>query len=385
MVLVWAGVVGHPPSLWAQSATDASPAKAVVTRADLGAAYMRLDKVYATATLADSTRGAINRQFDRATLSFFGGKFAAAVASVDSATSALTGKPVEVASPSLPRTVNGRPASAARDAFLARLARIDTAGTLAQAVVSARARAELLVDLPSPERSAEFLSDPVQLARDLAREVDALERGRDPYVARAGDAWRVFRGANGALIPIRLVVPSGAAASRVPVPLVIALHGAGGDENMFVDAYGHGTIVTTARASNTIVVSVATSLFGASPAHFDSLLSVMRAEYRIDSARVYLLGHSMGAGAAARLAQSRPRQVAAVACLAGGSAVTVPDAPPMLFIGAAFDPIAPVRVVEAAAKGTPTGTYRQLEHEGHTLMVGNGVRMALPWLLSHHR
>ena len=57
----------------------------------------------------------------------------------------------------------------------------------------------------------------------------------------------------------------------------------------------------------------------------------------------------------------------------------------MLFIGAALDPIAPVRVVEAAAKGTPTGTYQQLEHEGHTLMVGNGVRMALPWLLSHHR
>ncbi len=377
------GLLAFSPQAKAQSTSVAAAAGPTVTRADLGAAYLRLDKAYASATLDDSTRSTINRRFDRATLSFFAGRFAAAVAGVDSATTALTGAPIEPSPALPPRVVNGRSPSAVRDAFLARLANIDSAGPLAQAFVSARARAELLVDVPSRERSAEFLSDPAQLARELSREVGVLERGRDPYVGQAGDAWRMFRGANGALIPIRIVAPNAAATSGAPVPVIIALHGAGGDENMFIDAYGAGVIATMGMAANAIVVSPATSAFGASPTNFDSLMAVLRSEYRVNGARVYVLGHSMGASAAARLVQQRPQQIAAAACLAGGAAVTVPNAPPVLFISASLDPIALARVVEAAAKGSPTGSYRQLDHEGHTLMVGNGVKMALPWLLSH--
>ena len=386
-VLLKATVVGAfavAPHASAQSAPVPTPAAGpAITRADLGAAYLRLDKAYASATLDDSTRSAINRLFDRSTLSFFAGRFAAAVAGVDSATTALTGAPIAPPLPLAPRLVNGRAPSVARDAFLARLAKIDSAGPLAQAFVSARARAALLVDVPSRERSAEFLSDPAQLARDLAHEVGVLERGRDPYVGQAGDAWRVFRGANGTLIPMRIVAPPAAATSGASVPVVIALHGAGGDENMFIDAYGTGIIASMAMAANTIVVSPATTAFSASPANFDSVMAVLRSEYRINVARVYVLGHSMGAGAAARLVQLRPQQIAAAACLAGGAAVTVPNAPPVLFISAALDPIAAPRIVEAAAKATPTGTFKQLDNEGHTLMVGNGVKLALPWLLSH--
>jgi hypothetical protein len=93
----------------------------------------------------------------------------------------------------------------------------------------------------------------------------------------------------------------------------------------------------------------------------------------------------MGAGAAARLAQQRPQQLAAVACLAGGAAVTVAGAPPMLFIGASLDPIIPARTVQTAASGTPTGTYEERPNEGHTLMVRGGVQRAVPWLLQHRR
>ncbi len=365
-------------SLRAQSA--ATPA---VTRADLATAYLRLDRAYTTATMPDSQRAAINKTFDRATLSFFAGKFAAAVAAVDSATVLLTGKPIG-APPAPPvRVVNGRMPSVLRASLLARLARLDTTGPLAQAMVSARARVQLLVDTASRERSIEFLTDPAVLARDLVREVSVLERGRDPYVGQAGDAWRMFRGQNGTLIPMRLIAPAAAATSSAPVPVVIALHGAGGDENMFADSYGAGLLPQMAIAANAIVVTPATTLFSAAPENFDSLMTVLRAEYRINGARIYVIGHSMGAGAAARLAQQRPEQLAAVACLSGGSAVTVAKAPPILFLGAALDPVIPARVVQAAAKGTPTGTYEQLEHEGHTLMVANGIRRALPWLLTH--
>ncbi|MEI6740454.1 MAG: PHB depolymerase family esterase [Gemmatimonadaceae bacterium] len=366
-------------SLRAQSA--AAPPS--VTRADLATAYLRLDRAYTTASMPDSLRATINKTFDRATLSFFAGKFAAAVAAVDSATVLLTGKPLEAPPAPPARVVNGRMPSVLRGTLLARLARLDSAGPLAQAIVSARARVQLLVDTASRERSIEFLTDPAALARDLVREVSVLERGRDPYVGQAGDAWRMFRGHKGTLIPMRVIAPAAAAVSSAPVPVVIALHGAGGDENMFADSYGAGLLPQMAIAANAIVVTPATTPFSAAPENFDSLMTVLRAEYRINGARIYVIGHSMGAGAAARLAQQRPEQLAAVACLSGGSAVTVAKAPPILFLGAALDPVIPARVVQAAAKGTPTGTYEQLEHEGHTLMVANGIRRALPWLLSH--
>ena len=365
------------------SALLAQPAS--TSRADLAAAYVRMDKAYAAAspTLSDSARAAINIQFDRSTLSFFVGRYATALAIIDSGTRRLTQQPL-AAPPSRPtRVVSGRTASVWREGFLARLAKVDSTGPLAQAWVSARARAELLVDEPSPERTAELLSDPTTLTRDLAREVLAIERGRNPYVGQAYDAWRTFRGAGGVLIPFRIVAPTAAAISGSPVPVIIALHGAGGDENMFVDAYGAGALASLALNANAILVTPATTPFAASPENFDSLMTVLRSEYRVNAGRVYVLGHSMGATVAARLAQLRPQQIAAVACLAGGAAVTVSKAPAVLFIGAVLDPIARPGVVKAAATGSPTGHYEELPNEGHTLMVLNAVQRAVPWLLQH--
>lgn len=362
------------------TAVSANP----VTRADLAAAYLRLDRAYAAATLSDSARSAINRMFDRSTLSFFAGQFARAVATIDSTTVALTGTPIVSSAPPV-RLVNGKAPSVARAAFQARLSRIDSTGALGQAFVSARARMRLLVDTPSVERSAEFNGDPARIARDLSREIGELERGRNPYVGQAGDQWRVFRGGNGALIPFRIVVPPAAATSRGAVPVIIALHGAGGDENMFIEAYGQGITVSLAMGAGAIVVSPATTAFSQSPASVDSLLAVLRSEYRVDNSRLYLVGHSMGAGAAAQMVQQHPMVFAAAACLAGGAAVTATNAPPMLFIGAELDPLIAPRVVKAAAAASPTATYEELSHVGHTLMVGLGIRRALPWLLEHRR
>jgi predicted esterase len=359
-----------------------------VTRADLAAAYMRVDAAYTqretAKTLPDSLRAAVNRTVDRAALSFFSGQFAAAVGTIDAAAVQLGGVPTAPVAAVGPRSLNGAPASAARDEYLARLAVVDSTGALAQALLSTRERAKLLVDVPSPERSAEFLNDPAKLSRDLAREVSVLERGRDPYIGLVGDFWRVYRGANNALVPMRIVAPPSANV-RKPVGVLLVLHGAGGDENMFVDAYGSGIVTKLAAEQRLILVSPKTDIFGMTPEHFDALMALLRNEFRIDSSRVYLIGHSMGGGAAARLAQARPAQFAAVAMLAGGSPITAPNAPPSLFVGAELDGIIPAARVEAAAKATPGATYELFRHEGHLLMVGNGVRRAVPWLVTHSR
>ncbi len=63
------------------------------TRDNLASAYLRMDRAYAIADsmgrISDSTRMQVNRTFDRATLSFFGGRFAAAVAAIDSSVQRL--------------------------------------------------------------------------------------------------------------------------------------------------------------------------------------------------------------------------------------------------------------------------------------------------------
>lgn len=377
-------------------AQGAASAQGGTARAALAAAYLRMDDAYAKADasggIPDTLRAAVNRQFDKATLLFFGGRFPQAIATIDTAYAALTGVAPSAVTPApLPappggatRQVQGQAPSAVQAALRARLAAVDSTGPLAQAVASASARAALLVDTPSRERSAEFLADPVTLAAAVTAEVAALERGKNPYAGRRGDTWRVLRGDGGALVPMRVVVPASASGRR-PLGVLVALHGAGGDENMFVDAYGAGVTPRMAAEANLILVSPATTAFARSPATLDSLLAVLGREHRLDPARVYLIGHSMGAGAAAKLAGERPTTVVAAACLAGGAPVTATGSPPVLFLGAALDPVIPAARVEKAAQGTPTGTYELRPHEGHTLMVGGGVRRALPWLLAQRR
>ncbi|WP_396215161.1 serine aminopeptidase domain-containing protein [Gemmatimonas sp.] len=368
--------------------SPAAPAPATVTRADLAWRYLLMDASYATADsvgrLSDSTRAAINRIFDRSTLSFFGGRFAMTAAMMDTAIT-MAAPTYRYERRTLPAGVriDKRPAREVRNALTARLAALDSTGTLAQPIASARARAALLVDTVSAERSAEFLTDPAALARAVTAEVSTLEKGRNPYARAVGDLWRSYRGASGAAVPMRVIAPK-AAASRA-VGVLIALHGAGGDENMFAMGYGQGIAARLARENNLLFVSLATTPFMSSAVNFDSLTAVLGRDYQLDATRIYVIGHSMGAGAAARLAQERPQALAAVVCLAGGSAVTAAGAPPILFIGAQLDPVIPAARVKAAAAATPSGTYEERANEGHTLMVRGGVLRSVPWLLQHTR
>jgi pimeloyl-ACP methyl ester carboxylesterase len=369
---------------------------AQATRADLAAAYLRMDAFYDRAEregrIADSTRAQVNRTFDRATRSFFGGQLVTTLAIMDTAVlqlaqaTALTPPPRERRDiGAAPRQLNGRPIAATREALLARLARVDSTGPMQHAWLSARERVRLLADVPNAERSAEFLVEPGALAKQVAGEVQALERGRDPYARRTGDVWRAIRGEGGAPVVMRVVASKRVAESKRPVGLLIALHGFGGDENMFVDAYGQGEIVKQAARHDLLLVSPSTTPFVSSAVAFDSVVAVMQRAYLLDSTRIYVVGHSMGAGAAANLVRQRPARIAAAACLAGGSAIPSPEAPRTLFIGAEFDGIVPVRGVEAAARATPRALYEMLPNEGHSLMVGPAVRRAIPWLVGASR
>lgn len=256
---------------------------------------------------------------------------------------------------------------------------------LRQALAACRARNRLLTDRPSESNSAQFLADLHVLSAQVADEITALTAGRNPYRRRVGGYWRVVVGAP-AEIPCRIYAPA-AAHDDAPRPLLIALHGAGGDENMFLDGYGAGCIRQVADEFALIVVSPATLQMN--PANFDALVEALSADYSIDARRVYVLGHSLGAGVAATLARSRAERIAAACLMAGGTGFAgASRIAPTLVIAGEIDPLGSASRVRAgceaaAAAGLPV-EFRELRDQGHTLLVGATLRSAAEWLLKHH-
>lgn len=157
-----------------------------------------------------------------------------------------------------------------------------------------------------------------------AEELAKLPKGGTYYDGkRPGQFWLTLPIRGGKHAPIRIDVPPEAKASK-PIPLVIALHGMGGSENLFFDAYGHGEIVRQARRRGWMVVATrADGLFAAPPVV--DVIDELSRRYPIDKSRVFLVGHSMGAAQAVSLAKLHPERWAGVACLGGGAAIKVSD------------------------------------------------------------
>lgn len=182
-------------------------------------------------------------------------------------------------------------------------------------------------------------------------------------------------------VPYHLVLPD----REDPMPLVIALHGAGGDERMFLAGYGAGRIARLAQEQGFAVVSPLTTGLAGHPERLEELVRAVEERVAVDRQRIYLLGHSMGAGAAWQLARQRPDLVAAVACIAGLCG-TGGGGAPLLLIAAEVDPLgAPARLEAAATAARAAGQvveYRLAEGWGHTLVVGEVLPEVLAWLLA---
>ncbi len=154
----------------------------------------------------------------------------------------------------------------------------------------------------------------------LLRDAEAIVRARadgTSFVATAprGERWLCLALGNRRL-PVRIHAP---AAGELPAsrPLLLLLHGAGGSENMFFDTYGAGTYVARARERGWIVASPRSAGEAAA-----DLVDALAAIYPVDRAKVYMVGHSMGAMQAIGVAtgEAAPK-FAAVAALGGGGRI----------------------------------------------------------------
>lgn len=138
---------------------------------------------------------------------------------------------------------------------------------------------------------------------------------------KPGEYWLSLPGVAGS--PVRLFVPEQAKDGK-PLPVVVALHGAGGSENMFFDGYGDGLVVELARKRGWFLVATRSPLLGGGP-NASAVVDVLAKQYPIDAKKVFLVGHSMGAAQAVSLAGRSPERFRAVAALGGGGAFKAAD------------------------------------------------------------
>ena len=209
---------------------------------------------------------------------------------------------------------------------------------------------------PHPQRSALTLQYPADYIRKINRglvelgqfnvpaELSAAEtiavgsQGREEPVRRPHRRVRAsLRARRGAARSCRIAStfpPVTTAASRIP--LIVALHGLGANEDSFMDAYGK-TVPTLAEQRGYIVVAPlgfrADGFYGfslpsdASPndrrrvelseQDVMEVLKRARADYKIDDSRIYLMGHSMGAIGTWAIAAKHPTIWAALAPFSG--------------------------------------------------------------------
>lgn len=147
----------------------------------------------------------------------------------------------------------------------------------------------------------------------------AILAGRPVELRKAGDHYISFgkfkKTPPGAPRELKYSAPARVwISSPESTTLVIALHGAGGSENMFMDAYGDGMLraICSERGWNLVCPNV-----NAAGARLGEVLDGLAAVAAPKASRVLLLGHSMGAMAAVSLLQQRPDHYKYVALLSG--------------------------------------------------------------------
>lgn len=217
-------------------------------------------------------------------------------------------------------------------------------------------------------------------AASLLANAEAMLDGKPFFsAAKPGEYWMSVPRGGRITAPVRIFIPRGLAEGK-PVPVVVGLHGAGGNENLFFEGYGAGRAVAECRQRGWVFVATRSGLNFTGAPPVSEILDGLGKRFPLDAKRTFLVGHSMGAGQVASLAGKNPDRFAAIACLGGGGIVR--DAAPFarlpVFVAAGEKDfgLTPAKDLHKAlaAGGAKNATFKQYPGLEHLLIV----REALP-------
>jgi predicted esterase len=229
-----------------------------------------------------------------------------------------------------------------------------------------------------------------------------LKENRTALESLRGDIRMAYRSSfDGKLVPYRIYVPSSYDKSK-KYPLIILLHGAGGDENNFLDRYQgswpklaeeRGYVIAAANGRGP--VSGYARENGAEQDVMD-VIALMEKNHNIDPAREYLAGHSMGASGTWRLGFEYRSRFAALAPIAGtrpspaiDSALAGGRKIPMIVVCGAKDALVPVAGCRQVADKLKSLGYdsKYLEYpDGDHLSVAvSSIKDIFDWFDAHRK
>jgi predicted esterase len=159
----------------------------------------------------------------------------------------------------------------------------------------------------------------VQLLKEGEKIAEAIGANNlVPWRNRPGEWWLTLA-AGKRPVSVRIFAPE-RVADKKPMPLVIALHGAGGSENLFFEGYGAGAIVSLCKKRGWLLLAPRSDGFARSGSVAD-IVDEFAKLYPVDTSRVFLVGHSMGAAQALSAVGQTPDRFAGAAALGGGGIV----------------------------------------------------------------
>jgi predicted esterase len=281
--------------------------------------------------------------------------------------------------------------------------------TMISLALKAKKKEALLAELPSAEyriglydlaNASQIAFDHIDFDSELAQAsamLDALSSGADPLAQKRGDFKKAYRSpVDDTLQPYRMYVPVSYDGSK-PFPLVIALHGMGGDENSIFDLYNKGAFKEEAEKRGYIVAcpkgrQPASMYVGSAEQDVLDVIAQVKLGYRIDSDRIYMTGHSMGGFGTWSIAMDHPEIFAALAPISGGGnpqGMAKIAQIPQLVIHGDNDKTVPVErsrvMVEAAKKQGVEIKYIEVPGGSHVDVAAPAFKDIFDWFDSHRR
>ncbi|HWN98925.1 MAG TPA: PHB depolymerase family esterase [Blastocatellia bacterium] len=152
----------------------------------------------------------------------------------------------------------------------------------------------------------------------------AIAKGENPFSNERGEVERAYQASDGSLVPYRLYIPKNYDSSTMK-PLVLMLHGELGDEGYYFSGlFDPAAIKDQAERRGWILAAVNgrgrfSGYVGRAGDDTFEVVKCVARDYRIDGARIYLTGHSMGGFGTWLVASTKPEVFAAIAPVSGGA------------------------------------------------------------------